>query len=94
MKKIEVLDFTAKWCGPCRSMTPIINDLISEYNIDGSDVEIKKIDVDEDSVLPHKFEIKSIPTFVFISDGVEFDRVRGAISKEALVKKIELARTA
>jgi thioredoxin 1 len=93
MKKIEVLDFTAKWCGPCRTMTPIVDELISEYNIDGSDVEIKKIDVDEDSVLSHKFEIRSIPTFVFIADGVELERIRGAISKEALVKKIELARS-
>jgi thioredoxin 1 len=94
MKKIEVLDFTAKWCSPCRAMMPTIDSLIEEYNKEGSDVEIRKIDVDEDSQLPHKYEVRSIPTFVFLSDGVEIDRIRGAISKDDIVKRIQLAQSA
>ena len=94
MKKIEVLDFTAKWCGPCRAMLPFIDSLMEEYNKEGSNVEIKKIDVDENSALPQEYEVRSIPTFVFLLDGVEIDRIRGAISKDDIVKRIQSAQSA
>lgn len=73
---------------------PAIDSLMEEYNKEGSNVEIKKIDVDENSTLSHQYEVRSIPTFVFLADGVEVDRIRGAISKDDLVKKIKLAELA
>lgn len=89
MKKIEVLDFWAPWCSPCRAMSPSIELLMKEYNTENSGVEIKKVNVDEDSELSVKFGIRSIPTLVFVSDGMEVDRLAGAVKKEKIVEKIK-----
>jgi thioredoxin 1 len=88
-KRIELIDFHAEWCGPCKVMNPIINSLMEEYNKDGSDVEIKKSDVDEETDLAAEYGIRSIPTLVFLKDGSEVYRISGTQRKEELVNKIE-----
>lgn len=88
MAKFEVLDFYADWCGPCRAMSPAIQSLMEEYNKEGSDVEIKKVNVDSDPDLTTKFSIRSIPTLVFLKDGVEMDRMNGAVSKDKILEKL------
>ena len=88
-KRIELIDFHAEWCGPCKVMNPIINSLMEEYNKDGSDVEIKKSDVDEETDLAEDYGIRSIPTLVFLKDGSEVYRISGIHRKEELVNKIE-----
>lgn len=87
-KRIELIDFHAEWCGPCKVMNPIINSLMEEYNKDGSDVEIKKSDVDEETDLAADYGIRSIPTLVFLKDDEEAGRLVGVQSKDVLINKI------
>jgi thioredoxin 1 len=87
-KKVELIDFYADWCGPCKMMTPTIESLINEYNGDESEVDIKKCNVDQDADSASKFGVRSIPTLVFLKDGEEAGRLVGVQSKDVLVNKI------
>ena len=89
MKKFEVLDFYAEWCGPCRAMSPTIAKLMEEMNVEGSEVEIKKVDVDKDPELTSKFGIRSIPTLIFLKEGEEAERLNGAVSRDKILKTLE-----
>ena len=83
MAKVEVIDFYADWCGPCKAMAPAVNSLIQEF--EGNEtVEIKKINVDEDPTTTQKYEIRGIPTLVFLKDGEVAHRVSGVQSKEKI----------
>ena len=62
---ITVTDYWAPWCGPCKMMMPTIEKLAEEYNVPDSDVEIKKVNVDENSETAANMGIRSIPTLVF-----------------------------
>jgi thioredoxin 1 len=90
MSKLKVMDFNATWCGPCRTLAPIIKDLMDEYG-DGekSGVIVEKIDVDENRELAEKYSIRSIPTIIFEKDGEVLERVTGLQSKAVLVAKID-----
>ena len=79
--KPVVVDFGATWCGPCQMVAPIIEELAGEY--DGR-VVIGKCDVDQDSDLPGRFNVRNIPTILFIKNGEV-----GAQSKDVLKKAIE-----
>ncbi len=81
-----VLDFWATWCGPCKQIAPIIEDLAEEY---AGTVNIGKCDVDENSELPVRFGIRNIPTLLFIKDGKVVDKQVGATVKHVLKEKIE-----
>jgi thioredoxin len=74
--QITVLDFYAEWCGPCRNLTPRINELINEYAND-KDVKILKINVDEQPAIATKFNVRNIPNVVFIKDGEVVNRFTG-----------------
>jgi thioredoxin 1 len=90
MSKLKVMDFYANWCGPCKTLGPIIKDLMEEYG-DGekSGVLVEKIDVDENRDLAEKYSIRNIPTIIFEKDGEVLERVTGIQSKAALVAKID-----
>ena len=90
MSKLKVMDFNATWCGPCRTLAPIIKDLMDEYG-DGekSGVIVEKIDVDENRELAEKYSIRNIPTIIFEKDGEVLERVTGLQSKAVLVAKID-----
>ncbi len=81
-----VVDFWAEWCGPCRAITPIITELAAEY---GDKVNIGKCNVDENSDLPVKFGIRSIPTIIFFKGGALADKHIGVTTKETLKNKID-----
>lgn len=81
-----VVDFWATWCGPCRMISPIIDELAQEY--DGK-VIIAKCNVDECSDVPMKYSIRNIPTLLFFKNGELVDRSVGAVSKSDIVAKIE-----
>ena len=83
MTKVEVIDFYADWCGPCKAMAPAVNSLIQEFEGNES-VEIKKINVDEDPTTTQKYEIRGIPTLVFLKDGEVAHRVSGVQTKEKI----------
>ena len=81
-----VIDFWATWCGPCRMVGPIIEELAGEY--DGR-VVIGKCDVDENDDLPSQFGIRNIPTVLFFKGGQLVDKQVGSAPKPTYVAKIE-----
>lgn len=78
-KKVTVLDFWAPWCGPCRMLGPIIDEL-NEDNI-GKDVTIAKVNVEENQELAVKYGVRGIPTVIIFKDGEEQTRKVGVASK-------------
>ena len=84
--KPAVIDFWAEWCGPCRMISPIIEELASEY---GDQVQIGKMDVDSNPEVPMKYGVRSIPTILFLKNGEVVDKQVGVISKQALKSKID-----
>ena len=91
-KQITVLDFYAEWCGPCRMLTPTIDELIKEY-ADDKDVKILKINVDEQPAIANKFNVRGIPNVVFIKDGELVTRFTGAKKKQDIINIIEEVRS-
>ncbi len=86
---IEIIDFYAEWCGPCKAMTPMIESLQKEFpEGNESGVTIRKVNVDSDPDLAKKYNIRSIPTLVFIKEGVEMDRASGIKNKAFVEEKI------
>ena len=81
-----VIDFWAEWCGPCRMIAPIVDELAEEY--DGK-VIIGKCDVDSNDDIVAQDGVRNIPTLVFITDGKQVDKNVGAASKDALKAKID-----
>lgn len=84
--KPVVVDFGATWCGPCQMVAPIIEELAHEYE---GRVVIGKCDVDQDSDLPGRFNVRNIPTILFIKNGEVVSKLVGAQSKDVLKKAIE-----
>lgn len=80
-EKIVLLDFFATWCGPCRMISPII-DQIAEEN---ADIKVGKIDVDQDGDLAAQFQIFSIPTLIVMKNGEPVEKAVGARSKEEIL---------
>jgi thioredoxin 1 len=82
---VALVDFWAPWCGPCRMISPVIEELAEEF--DGK-AAICKVNTDEQQDLSMKFGVRSIPTIVFMKDGEVVDTMVGAASKQAFADKI------
>lgn len=84
--KLVVIDFWAEWCGPCKMVGPIIDELAEEYK---DKVVIGKVDVDNNDEATSKYGIRNIPTVIFVKNGEVVDKVVGAGAKSVFVEKIE-----
>ena len=84
--ELVVVDFFATWCGPCRMMAPVIEELAEEY--DGK-VKIGKLDVDENSDIAARYGVMSIPTIILFKDGEIFSKSVGLQDKEVLENAIK-----
>ena len=85
--KLTVVDFWAEWCGPCRAIGPVIEDLSKEY---AGKINVGKLNVDNNPEVSMNYGITSIPAILFIKNGEVVDKLVGAQPKSNFVKKIEL----
>ncbi len=81
-----LVDFWAQWCGPCRMVAPVLDEIASE--MDGK-VRIAKLNVDEQQRLAYQFQVSSIPTFILFKNGQMADRMMGAAPKSAFQNFID-----
>jgi thioredoxin 1 len=85
-KGLVVVDFWAEWCGPCRAIAPVLEQLATTY---AGKLRVTKLDVDQHPRTPMKFNVRSIPTLLFFKDGKHVDTVVGAVPKPALEARIQ-----
>ena len=83
---LSMIDFWAEWCGPCRLVAPIVDELADEF---AEQVRVAKLDVDHNQSTAIRFGVRSIPSILFFKDGQHVDTVVGAVPKAHLMQKIE-----
>ena len=83
-----LVDFSAEWCGPCKALAPVIEEIASEY---AGKIKVAKVDVDESRDLAAKYGIMGVPTLIVFKDGSVSDQLVGNQPKQEIVKKIEAA---
>lgn len=81
-----VVDFWATWCGPCRALAPVVEEVASEYE---GKAEIVKCNVDDCEEIAAQYSIRSIPTLIFFKDGKAVARLVGAVPKSEITAKID-----
>ena len=81
-----MVDFWAPWCGPCRRVAPIVEELTAEYE---GKIKICKCNVDENDGIPMKYSIRNIPTLLFFKNGELVDRLVGAVPKQDIEDKLK-----
>ena len=84
--KAALVDFWAEWCGPCRMVGPIVEEISNEY---GDKAVVGKVDVDNNPEIAAKYGIRNIPTILFIKNGEVVDKQVGAVPKASLAAKLD-----
>ena len=79
-----LVDFYADWCGPCRALAPVLDEIANENH----NFKIGKVNVDDEINLSSQFKIRSIPTMIIFKDGKEVERMVGFLPKEEIIKKL------
>ena len=82
-----LLDFYATWCGPCKTIAPIVEELASEYA--GQGLKVGKVDIDESGDLATEFNIQGVPTLIFFKGGEEVDKLVGAHPRAVIEEKVK-----
>ena len=88
-KEILLVDFWAPWCGPCKMVAPILNEIAETE----SDIVVGKVNVDQNQDLAKKYKVRNIPTLVIFSNGVEVGRIVGVKSKKSILSEVRSAVT-
>ena len=83
--KAVLVDFWAEWCGPCRMIAPSVEAIAEEYT---GKVDVFKMNVDENPMVPNQFGIRGIPTLIVFKGGQEQERIVGAVNREAIAKVV------
>lgn len=81
-----LVDFWATWCGPCRAISPIVEELAKEFS---GRVKITKLNVDENPATPSQYSVRGIPTLILFKEGKVFDQIVGSVPKARLKAMIE-----
>ena len=84
---VTVKKFSAAWCGPCRALAPVINEIKGNF----SNVKFEEYDIDEYSDITEEYGVRSVPTVIIVKDGIEVNRFTGLSSKMAYVNAINEA---
>lgn len=85
-KKVVLVDFFATWCGPCRMLSPVLEEVLEESK---GEFDIVKVDVDESYDLAKKFGVMSVPTMIIFQEGVETDKMIGYRQKDDILEEIK-----
>ena len=84
--KVVLIDMWADWCGPCKMMEPVLEQIAEEYS---DKIKVAKLNIDQNQDTPLKFGVMNIPTLLLFRNGKEIDRIVGALPKKQLLSKIE-----
>lgn len=85
-KGAVMVDFWASWCGPCKMMTPIVEEMAEKYS---GKIKVAKLNVEDNQGIASQMGVMNIPTFIFFKNGDEVSRFSGAVSKNEMAKRIE-----
>jgi len=83
---LVMIDFWAPWCGPCRMISPTVEELAKEYS---GKIKVMKLNTDENSEVASKYKIMGIPTIMLFKDGVKVEQIVGVVPKQQLKAKID-----
>ncbi len=83
---LVMIDFWAAWCGPCRMISPTVEELAKEY---GEKVKVMKLNTDDNSDIASRYKIMGIPTIMFFKDGAKLDQIVGVVPKQQLKAKLD-----
>jgi thioredoxin 1 len=81
-----MVDFWAPWCGPCKSISPVLDELANEYE---GKVKLVKINVDDNPGIAAQYGVRAIPTLIFFKNGQQVDQITGAVSKASLKEAVQ-----